>query len=451
MKRLFRGLPCTALFLTCTFLFLWRVAFPQCAAAPVAAATCSGGNGAASNGQNVGSGQTYWISSASTFATINLNGGTLRVCGTLNLNHLNLNSGTLIVEAGGIVSITNISNNLNGNCVIINRGTINLASGFTMQNSGNAIYNDKSTSIFNISGVVKILNATVVNRGSMTITEVDEQGSAGSFCLQDQSLTTLSKLDNETADAFAYSGAGSPACLNIKTSAKLNSNLGNSPLIHVCLAAGITPNGGATGNPGGGWGSATLYTNCNSCATVLPLTIIGFTAEQADHAVNLQWGISDELQGDEVFYVEKSLDGLNFFTLTAVAIANGRDHYEISDPSLAGAEQYYRIKATRPSGASIYSPIVAVRTGVSGRFEVYPNPARANTPINLVIPGGMNERARLNMIDMAGEILFSKTCLLTGGSTPVAWNLPRLSAGTYVVQVMLPSNANLYARVTILD
>src|ERR1700760_1074251 len=61
-------------------LFILRISpvHAQCAAAPIAAAACSGGSGAATAGQNITSG-TWWVSASTTFSTLTLNGGTLRV------------------------------------------------------------------------------------------------------------------------------------------------------------------------------------------------------------------------------------------------------------------------------------------------------------------------------------------------------------------------------------
>src|SRR6185295_16952029 len=67
-----------------------KLSYAQCGAAPIAATACTGGNGAATNGVNINGGNTYWFSGGpSTFGSINLNGGTLRVCGQLTITSLN--------------------------------------------------------------------------------------------------------------------------------------------------------------------------------------------------------------------------------------------------------------------------------------------------------------------------------------------------------------------------
>ncbi len=119
----------------------------------------------------------------------------------------------------------------------------------------------------------------------MTITEIKDQvGSAGSFCVQDQSIANIGSLDVESTNAFTYSGAGSPACVNDHRYIESVISIGSSTIL-VCLAGGVTPGGGA------GWGSATVHTNCTSCATILSLDLTGFTAiRQGSCCVNLQCG-----------------------------------------------------------------------------------------------------------------------------------------------------------------
>lgn len=77
----------------------------QCASPPAAGA-CSGGNGEATNGVNINSGQTFWYAATGTFPSgVNLiTGGTLRVCGNLTLSTITFNGGNIIIEAGGTVN-----------------------------------------------------------------------------------------------------------------------------------------------------------------------------------------------------------------------------------------------------------------------------------------------------------------------------------------------------------
>jgi len=434
------------------FLLCPQLSRAQCAAAPIAATTCTGGNGAASAGITIGAGQTYWVTGTSNnFATITLNGGILRVCGSVNITTLTFNSGDLIVESGGSATITTFSSsNLNGNVVFINRGTTTITSSFTFQNAGNAIYNDLSTSVFTVSGIVTVNNALIVNRGIISFSALYYQGTAGDFCVQDQSQTKIGTLTNVTTNSFTYSGLGSPACVYVSGSATLNGNLTTSSLVHVCQGATATPTGGATANPGDGWGSAVVTTNCSSCATVLALNISDFTAIPQGSSVHLTWTCDQQLQGNEVFYAEKSTDGVHFSTFNTIAASPGQYTYTVADNDPAAGQSYYRVEVFSPFGGSNYSAIALVETGSgAGQLQIYPNPAGQNTVVTLVIPATASGTAQISLVDMAGQRLRSKTVALTSGANTLTWSLRGLPAGIYIVRIESAMNDNLYGRIAI--
>jgi len=415
----------------------------QCGAAPIAAAACSGGNGAAFDGVNINSGNTYWVSATSIFSNVNLNGGILRICGTLIASALTFNSGTLIVENGGSLSLSGLPF-LNGNTTIINRGTISISGNITIQNSNNFIYNDLSTSVFSVGGTVLVNSSTtlIVNRGIMNLSSLNYQGAAGGFCVQDQSITSVGTLTNNTTNGFTYSGAGSPACVNVSGSATLNHALTNSSKIHVCLGAGVSVTGP------GGWGSAAATANCSSCATVLPLGIEDFTATKQGSTVQLHW-LSDEGSGDNgVFYVEKSTDGVDFETIGSVAASSGESVYTFADVPITAAKLYYRIRAVNTTGVVLYSPVVVIESAVDGQLQLFPNPAGPNTTITLLIPAPSGANARITLIDMMGQVLTTKIAALTAGSNTVSWSLGGLAAGIYTVRIEM-AGGNLYGRLAV--
>jgi len=420
-----------------------RQGHAQCAAAPIAAAACSGGNGAATDGVNINSGNTYWVSSTSIFSSINLNGGILRICGTLIVSTLNFNSGTLIVENGGSLTLSGLPF-LNGNTTIINRGTIAIAGNITIQNSNNFIYNDLSTSVFTVGGSLNVNSSTtvIVNRGIMNLSALDYQGAAGGFCVQDQSITAIGVLTNNTTNGFTYSGLGSPACINLTGSATLNHAVTGSSKIHVCEA------GGASVTGAGGWGSAAVTTGCSSCAVVLPLDIEDFTATAQGSMVQLRWLSGLGTVDNGVYYAEKSTDGVNFETIGSVPASSGESVYTFADVNITAAKLYYRIRAVNATGAALYSPVVVIETTVDGRLQLFPNPAGPNTTITLVIPSSSNTDASISLIDMAGQVLDTKRVLLTTGSTTLSWNLRNLAAGIYLVRIALPGS-DLYARLAV--
>lgn len=418
----------------------------QCGAAPIAAAACSGGNGAATSGVNINSGNTYWVNTTATLASVNLNnGGTLRICGNLTISSLNYNGGNLIVESGGTLNISALgSSNLNGNTVIINRGTMNITSSITFQNSGNYIYNDLTTSVLNIAGTVTVNSGglTLINRGIMSISSLYYQGAAGTtttgVCLGPQSVTSIYNLTNVTTNSFTYSGTGA-ACLNVTGSATLTDALTSSSNIRVCLSGSVTGTGG--------WGSAVVTTGCSSCATVLPLGVADLTATKQGNSVQLNWlsGVGPAANG--IYYAGRSVDGVNFDDFASVD-ANASGSYAVSDPDMTAPRLYYRVRAVSTGGTIMFSPVVMVEMPNTGQLQLYPNPAAPGTAITLLVPAPAGGQARLSLIDMAGQVVSARAVMLAAGENMLSWGLSDAGAGLYIVRIEMPGG-NLYGRLLV--
>lgn len=418
----------------------------QCAAAPIAASACSGGNGAAFDGVTINTGNTYYVATAGAFANVYLNGGTLHICSSLAVSVFTYNSGTLIIENGGSLSTTIAnSGDLNGNVVIINRGTLSISGNLVFQNSNNAFYNDLSTSIFSLSGnlTVNSSTTTIVNRGKFSIGgTLLYEGATGGFCVGPESLTTIPKLNNVTANSFSYPGTGAPACVNVTTSATLTDPLTTSSLIHVCEGGTVVPTGP------GGWGSATVTTNCSSCATVLSLGIDNFTAVRQGSGVQLHWTAGVDPGDNIVFYGERSTDGSLFQPWGVVSAMAGESDYVLTDPDATAPKLYYRVRAVNAMGGTSYSTIALVENAASGQLQLFPNPAGPNTAVTMLIPASATCAARISLINMAGQVLNTRVTTLTAGSNTVSWSLAELAAGIYLMRIEL-AGGNLYGRLVV--
>jgi hypothetical protein len=239
------------------------------------------------------------------------------------------------------------------------------------------------------------------------------------------------------------------------SSTVLNDNLTTSSSIHICQSFTGIPSGGADTNPGNGWGSASANAGCSSCATVLVLDIIGFSATKIGNMVQLQWssgqGQWSSGQGvDEtgIYYVERSTDGIAFEAFTTVVPKVGESSFTATDAGISAPKLYYRVRSVSTTGATLYSSIALVETGLTGQFQVFPNPALSNSAITILVPSVSNGAARLSLVDLSGNLLGAKMLLLSSVNNAFSWSLPRLAAGIYVVRLELP-DGNRYSRIAI--
>jgi hypothetical protein len=226
----------------------------------------------------------------------------------------------------------------------------------------------------------------------------------------------------------------------------LNDNLTTSSAIHVCQNFTGSPSGGADTNPGNGWGSAIVYQGCSSCATVLVLGIIGFTATKTGNIVQLQWSSPPAATG--TYFVQRSTDGITFETFTTVAPTVGQMTFTATDADIPAPKLYYRVRSVSPTGATLYSSIALVETGLTGQFQVFPNPVISNSAITVLVPSVSNGTARLSLVDLSRHLLGTKMLMLSSANNSFSWNLPNLAAGIYVIRLEL-AGANYYNRIAV--
>ena len=406
--------------------------YGQCTNPPFESA-CTEGNGAATNGITISRNQTYWFTDTDTFANgVNLNGGTLRVCGNLNLSTITFSSGRILIEEGGTLTINHSGTLLlNGNCTISNRGTLNIECSITMQNDDNSIFNATSISILNMNTgaqVLEINSATSVfiNNGTANISEVLIQNSCSTncVCLGTGSAIELSTLENNFLNSFnAPSGS---ACVRIINNAILNADLTGSSNVKMCMATGSTTSGSA------GYGSASVSSNCTACDIILPIKLLYFTGRLNNDIINLAWATANET-GNNYFTIEKSKDGLQWNSVGNVPGTGNSSQvhqYTFSDYKPVEGIQYYRLKQTDIDGRSTYSGIISIKYSLSlNAVSIFPNPNNTNK-LNISGLKNDNEYYILELKDITGKLLFQTL------SNSTTLTLPGLGAGIYTISIL---------------
>jgi len=408
----------------------------QCAVPP-AIGSCTGGNGAATNGVNINSGETYWYTATGTFPSgVNLGGGTLRVCGNLTLSTLNFNSGSILIEAGGSLTINGGGTlGMNGNSIISNRGTLTINRGITMQNSNNTIFNATPTAVLNMASGTHALTinsstSSIINNGTASIHTLIVQGSTSGdlVCLGSASCLNLTNLTNNLTNPYnAPSGLG---IVRYTGNALLNNNLTSNSNVVVCRATGSTTSGGAN------FGSATIVNNCASCGSalqVLPIELDLFQGRQEQETIRLSWSTSTQINLD-YFTIEKSIDktiwrGIGNINGTGNSIQTIQ--YTHMDSHPVEGLQYYRLKETNSEGSVYVSPPIVVKfIGTSPVLSIYPNP---NSSRFLNIPGGESDHS-FELRSITGQLMYSKKLIKN------SIELPSFPAGLYLITIRSAGN-----------
>lgn len=170
-----------------------------------------------------------------------------------------------------------------------------------------------------------------------------------------------------------------------------------------------------------------------SCAIVLPVKLLEFTASPQHHAVLLKWSTSTE-ENSDFFHVEKSLDGINWEMLTRVDAAvnsNTLRNYQALDNFPVNGKNYYRLKMVDKNGEIAYSPIQIVNfNGKDFGIRIAPNPNNGRFGIYLYKP--LSPSAVLKIVSAGGQIMIQRK---VGNLQAITIEDTRLAKGIYVAVI----------------
>ena len=423
----------------------------QCVTAPVAA-TCTGGNGPASNGENINAGQTFWFKGATTFfpSGVSLNGGTLRVCGDLILQSINFNDGSsLIIEKGGKLIIKAATTlNVNGNGKIINRGTLIIDGDLTTQNVNNIVWNDAPTAVFEVKGTFNISAAgnKFMNKGKAIFNSFLVQTGV-SVCTYENSCITTGYYQNNFLNSIIYAGvAGGRSVVNVTSQAQLNQTVTSSSSVIACIGKTAIH----TGSKGVlGWGSATMSTNCTSCASALPTNITVFKAVRNQSSVQLQWETAEEINGN-YFTIERSSDGHLFTEILKVPnkkLSESVTSYTAIDASPLAGTCYYRLKHVNMEGKGKDFNVIRLQaaTGIN-EIYLYPTLVKGTEKITFTASTTRAESIKIYLLSSDGKQVVNQTYALTKGAGSFTFNMPVVASGVYYMHVASTNSALVYSK-----
>jgi hypothetical protein len=185
-------------------------------------------------------------------------------------------------------------------------------------------------------------------------------------------------------------------------------------------------------------GSNCTYNITAFNAVYLPITLKHFTAWVTPGSNQLNWATMMET-GDVNFNIEKSADGLNFFTIGSV---HGRNHsstettYGFEDRRLL-PNQYYRLKITSSTGKPVYSNIAQLK-----RENIEPIPVIIENPVSDKLHIRLNSSQRgimkMQIVDVTGRTMLSQNSAYTRGDNDLYMDIHRLAKGVYYLVV--PTN-----------
>jgi len=345
----------------------------QCLPVPAQITCPVSGATALVNNDNIGTGITKSHTGTASFSNLTMNGGTLVVCGTLNLASFTFNSGTIYIAQGGTLNVnTSASIVFGANSTIYNYGTVYFASSI-VTGSNNLVMNCLPTSHFSIpfnQFVLQGPNSYLVNNGwfNSNYFIVQSTNSASPVCSGPGSSIVTGILINQFANSFTSPSGTS--CIQITNSIINSQQMTTNPSVNICYMAGSVSVSGSAN-----FGNATVNSNCASCSVALPVGISGASANCYNGLVTMQW-ITDSEPNCGVYKVQMTSNGTDFHDAAEVqcqgaSLAPREYNCEITGGSLT-AFDYLRVKRSDPSGYETFSGLLQVDCSEGSSVNIYP-------------------------------------------------------------------------------
>ncbi|RAU81474.1 T9SS type A sorting domain-containing protein [Pontibacter arcticus] len=163
----------------------------------------------------------------------------------------------------------------------------------------------------------------------------------------------------------------------------------------------------------------------NPCQEIVPLPVelISFEGKASAAGIALEWSTASEKDNSH-FEVERSADGQAFEQIGKVN-GNGNSsvkrRYNFTDNNPASDLNYYRLKQVDFDGKSEYSKVITVTADVLASSELSinlaPNPCENGDCSAIIANPGRQGAITLELKDMSGRLVHTKTITETSGST----------------------------------
>jgi hypothetical protein len=164
----------------------------------------------------------------------------------------------------------------------------------------------------------------------------------------------------------------------------------------------------------------------------LPVIWYSIDAQRTRNNCNeISWSTASEINSD-IFVVEKSFDGYQFFKIAEIQSAGNSNHlhsYNHNDTNRTTEFCFYRIKQIDFDGGFTYSKVVAVKD-LKTYFEttLYPNPSR--DLINIELP--FKDNWTISIFDGLGKEVFRKSMK---NNANITVDVSKFKAGKYEVML----------------
>ena len=169
----------------------------------------------------------------------------------------------------------------------------------------------------------------------------------------------------------------------------------------------------------------------------LPLTLLSFNGVKENDRHLLRWETIDEINTDH-FIVERSSSSNSGFVPMTTVDAKGalgrRSNYQVYDFTPFNGDNFYRLKMVDQDATFQYSGIIRLRTELSEKLTVYPNPVTGNL-LQLSYSSPVKGNGMLQVTDMSGKLVSQRIISFVSGTNLYELPVYLFARGTYRVSL----------------
>jgi hypothetical protein len=168
--------------------------------------------------------------------------------------------------------------------------------------------------------------------------------------------------------------------------------------------------------------------------SVLPVTLVGFTAKKENRTALLQWSTSFET-GSSYFAIQRSQDGKKWTTIGQVATSGESKsilHYSYTDADPFEGQNLYRLKMVDYDETFAYSRIRNLRFESLIQITLFPNPIADRIEIKTA---DWSKVLQVRIINVAGGTVYESIPSELKNISVNGINVKNLLTGVYIVKV----------------
>jgi trimeric autotransporter adhesin len=178
----------------------------------------------------------------------------------------------------------------------------------------------------------------------------------------------------------------------------------------------------------------------------LPVTLLKFDGRLVKNVNVLEWSTSSE-QNSKAFDIEKSSDGINFYSIGTVPAArnsNSKRDYSFTDNQV-NELNYYRLKMTDMDSRFLTSQVVLIRNpNAQQDVRVVQNPFQSNIIVRFAKTP--QQKVKFELTNVHGAVVYRSE---TGTSTQVTIDVSslNLSKGVYLLRTLVDNKTFIHKLV----